>query len=260
MEIGVDAFESEYQMNAVNLKQGYLGFQSLRLFNWETVNDYGFDKKWILGNVCAFFDQAFGDSNFADKNCIAVLGENDGSYFILDLLVWRGGNVFTKIEMIKYIYARHPYLQTFGVEADETNAEDTRTIQEYLPDLPIEPIYQNRANDDDNGEGGVHLAKVVIANMNEIPVAKRSKVMRIINQFSSMLPAGKLYQLQGIGRDQLDLMSKMGDKWINPLDEFRAQWSFPFCKKFDVIDAIGSAKAICQKGGGNLKGFIWNNI
>ena len=257
-EIGVDAFESEYQMNAVNVKAGYLGFQHLRMFTWDSI-DYPTPKQ-VFGNCCAFFDQAFGDSNFADKNCIAVLGEFEDNYYILDLLVWRGGNVFTKIEMVKYMYNHHPQIQIFGIEADETNAEDVRTMIEYLPDLPIEPIHQNRRTDEDSTEDGIHLAKVVIANMTEIPVAKRSKVMRIINQFSSTLPAGKMWMLQGIGRDQIEIITKMGDKWINPLDEFKLQWSFPFCKKFDVIDAIGSAKEICQKNAGGLKGMIWNNI
>jgi hypothetical protein len=253
-EIGIDAFESEYQMNAVNVKQGYLGFQNLKMFEWAN-QDYP-SKEQILQNCCAFYDQAFGDSNRADRNCIAVLCEFEDKYYIIDLLVWRGGNVFTKVEMIKYIMIAHPEIQVFGIEADEINAEDVRTIEEMCPNLPIEQIHQNTKTDSD--EEGIHLAKVVISNMAEIPSAKRSKVMRIINQFSSILPAGKMYMLQGIGKDQLELMSKMGNMWINPLDEFKLQWSFPFCKKFDVVDAIGSAKAICQRTGGGVRQMVWN--
>jgi hypothetical protein len=183
------------------------------------------------------------------------MSECEGNYYILDLLVWRGGNVFTKIEMIKWIAAKHPYIQVFGIEADEINAEDVRTIEEFLPNLPIEQVRQNKKDNLD--EEGVSLTKIVISNLSEIPSAKRSKVMRIINQFSAVLPAGKMFMLQGIGQDQMELMVRMGDRWINPIDEFKLQWSFPFCQKFDVVDAIGSAKEICQRTMGGVRNMIW---
>jgi len=250
--IGVDAFESEYQMNAVQIREGYLGFQNMRLFEWDSPEIP--EPEVLHENTCAFFDQAFGDSNRADKNVISVVSEYDDNYYICEMVVWGGGNVFTKVEMVKWVFKRFPWITVFGVEAGEANAEDMRTIQEMLPDLPIEPIYQN--NRDSTDADGITFPKLVFQNIAEIPATKRAKVFRIINQFSTTLPQGHFWMFQGIGRDQEELKMKMGKYYYDPITYFKDQWSFPFCAKFDAVDSVGSAKEMCQKGGG-VKHLIW---
>lgn len=240
MSIGDEAFESEYQMNPVSMKEGYLKFKNLRWFD-------EFDpelppKQYRFQNTHAMLDQAFGDgqNQLGDWNALSIVDEYDGEYFILDIIIWRGGGYQMKKEMIRNTRKKYPFIKSFGVEAGYMQSEDVRQLQADLPEFNVKPVFQERRKPKD--EDGVESPKIAIDFVNsDIPVAKRAKVLRIADQWKIKLELSKVWIFSGINQEAVS--------------QFKMQWSFPKCNKFDIIDSIGSCFELC--GEGSIANFFW---
>lgn len=240
ISMGDEAFESEYQMNPVAMKEGYLKFKNLRWFD-----EYDPDlpqRQYRFQNTNAMLDQAFGDgqASNSDWNALSIVDEVDGQYFILDILIWRGGGYTQKKEMIKGIKQKYPFIRSIGVEAGYMQSEDVKQLQNDLPDLNIKPIYQERRKPKD--EDGIEGPKIAIDFVNsDIPVAKRAKVLRIADQWKIKLELERVWIFSGINQESIS--------------QFKLQWGFPKCQKFDIIDSIGSCFELC--GEGSVANFFW---
>jgi phage terminase large subunit-like protein len=238
-DIGKDAFECEYQMRAIKVGAGYLKFSNMKPFTYDALP---FPKEYLEDNTVAMFDQAFGESNRSDWNCIFVSAKYLDLYYILDIFVWRGGGVIKKVKMLRATKQKYPFIGQMGVEAGQINAEDTVFIQGQLGDeMDIVPIYQNKPKKAD--EYGVEPVKLIIEFTEQIPSGKKAKYTRIINQWGTKLTVGKIYIRAGINQDAIE--------------EFENEHNFPGCKHVDVLDAGGSSFDLCDEGGvGSLGALI----
>jgi len=236
--IGYEAFECEFQMNAIAVGEGYLKFDNMKYFDKQGLS---FHSSRLRENCCAFFDQAFGETNRSDYNCISVVSKVEDEYYILDFWIWRGGGVMRKIEMIMEVQKKYPFIDQFGIEAGQINAEDTKTIESVLGDnINIVPIYQNRPMP--TNEYGVEPTKLMITFSDDLPANKRSKAQRIVNQWTTKLSMKRVYMREGIDSEAME--------------EFKREASFPKCSRFDVLDSIGSCFDLCDTGGTGLLYFL----
>jgi len=241
-DIGEVAFECEFQMNAQTVGGGYLKFDKIKPF---TFNELPFDKSILKDNCMAFFDQAFGESNRSDYNCISVVSkvpkEETDEYYILDFWIWRGGGVIRKVRMIQEVVKKYPFIAEVGVEAGQINAEDTTFIENALSDsdIVITPVYQNTKMKKD--ETGVEKPKLVFKLPDEVPKEKRVKCIRILGQWTTKLTMERIYMREGINEEAMN--------------ELKNEDSFPLCKRYDVLDSIGSAFDLCDENGS--AGAFW---
>lgn len=238
-KIGIEAFESEYQMNSVKITEKMLDFDRIRLFNPEIMGFYDELKM----NCVAFYDQALGHSNQADFNCVAIVSEYLEEYYILDIIIWKnkGDGVFGKERVIDEILRVYPFISVFAIEADLAQTSDADMLCTYYEakGLNIQRRYQNRLNTDEDRDTS---AKVVLDfEGSKIKVNKKAKVQRIYNQWSGRLLSNRVYMREGIN--------------LEAMNEFLAERSFPFCTKFDVLDALGSAFDEVDKGCSNIHFF-----
>jgi len=231
----IESFKCEFQMIAIVVGGSYLKFDKIRMFDL-TKESLGFDPNELKTNVNAFFDQSFGETNRADFNCISVVGERDEKFYILDLFIWRndGRGVFQKAEMIEMVKKKYPFIMQFGIEAGQINAEDTATLIKLLPDIDLIPVYQNKKKSED--DTGIETVKLMIEFSDPELKKKQGKIIRIINQWSTKLVSDAVFMRNGIDYEAIE--------------EFDNEKSFPKCKKFDVIDSIGSAFDLCSSGMG----------
>jgi len=126
------------------------------------------------------------------------------------------------------------------VEAGYMQSEDVKQLQNDLPDLNIKPIYQERRKPKD--EDGIEGPKIAIDFVNsDIPVAKRAKVLRIADQWKIKLELERVWIFSGINQESIS--------------QFKLQWGFPKCQKFDIIDSVGSCFELC--GEGSVANFFW---
>lgn len=232
-EVSPVNFEYEYQLNAIPVEEGYLAWDRMTFFDY---GDEGIPSKEELHFNCqSFFDQSFGQSNRADYNAIAIVGQVEDDMeikqnYLLDLKVWRGGGVGKKKQILRELAQKHPYVESWGVEADVINSADAIEIKNDLPELNIVPMYQRAKKEDE--EEGVERTKVVYKLPDDVPTKKRSKIIRILNQLDVPMSMGRIHIYKGI--DPEDMV------------KFNGCRNFPKCEKIDPLDAFGSAIEMCD--------------
>jgi len=238
-----ESFEAEFQINSVTLTSGYLNLKLIKGFAWETIN---IPREQLMENCCAFFDQAFGESNLADKNCIAVLAKHGEFYYILDIFVWRSGRLDLKVEMVKRVKSMYPEIMEFGVEAGQINMADCNAIVEQCSNIvTIIPVFPRNYKKTDIEDEEHDLPMNIDFGDLKIQSNKKGKVIRIINQWSTKLTMSQVFIRTGINQEAID--------------EFESEYSFPLSKRFDVLDAIGSCFDLCDQGGMDSFFFLKGN-
>jgi len=243
-EMGMTYFEYEYQLNAIPLTKGYLKWEAVKYFKPAELNLH---KNIHLQQNChAFLDQAFGFRNEADLNCLGVMSESAGNFYLHDLWAWTGGGVNKKIQMIKamadkYTDSKRPnttFIKNIYIEADVTQTQDATEIKQALSFnedgtkyLPIEAYRQSGEKKAGKREIGSH--KVVYQLPDDINPKKRSKIIRILNEVDVPMQMGRIFMSTELSAKRELNMSK----------------TFPYCKKLDPLDVLGSLMHICKTRG-----------
>ncbi|MFA6306055.1 MAG: hypothetical protein WC651_05050 [Candidatus Gracilibacteria bacterium] len=239
--IGIEAFESEFQMNVVKLTGNMLNFDNIRLFN---INDpsLGYLEELKL-NCVAFYDQALGHSNEADYNCVSVVANYLDEYYILDLFVWKntGNGVLGKQLVLDGILQLYPYISLLAIEADMAQTSDAEMLVRYFEQkgVNVKGLYQNRF---DTSEDKDSSSKVVLDfDGIKVKASKKGKIQRIYNQWQGRLLSNRIFMREGISQEAMN--------------EFNNERSFPLCDHFDVLDATGSAMDQSDKGSSQIHFF-----
>lgn len=230
--IGIEAFESEYQMKSVKVTGNLLDIGRIKFFNWETNPNQEHIKLRIVG----FFDQSLGVSRSADNNAVAIVACYLDIFYIIDLFIWN--NVLDdigqeKINKLEEMYKLYPTIQLMGVERDMAQSGDAKRIVSHFEakGYNVKAYLQRHLDtvEDDDDERGQ-----VILDFGDMKVKpnKKSKINRIYNQFSNRLMGDRIRIREGIN----DVA------W----NEFLAERAFPFSDHVDELDAIGSAMDIAQ--------------
>ena len=240
--IGVAAFETEYQLNPISVTKGYLKFENIIDFHPNTPHIPS--NLEMSFNTVAVMDLSYGSSNTADFCCIVVMAKVEDpsetffNYFIRDVFLWRGGGLEKKLSMIKMVKERYPEISQFGVESNWINAESAHKIREEYGDMII-PIMPNRAVRP--SENGIEMPRASY-NLSEVKAEKLSKARRIIDWLDGIMEARQLWWNIEIGAGTRE--AEEGESEMEPRHELNSEQSFPFSKKFDLLDTI--AMAVCM--------------
>lgn len=240
-KITPEKFECEYQMESLKISSGYLHLEKMKTFTWQDVED---DMPELESNTIAFYDPSSGTSERADWNFISVVSKLPGKgddglddFYILDCFAWKNDirGVFGKIEKIQQVRQLYPYIQFLGIESGIGQTNDAQMIENYMPDF-IKQVYMNNYKATDQ-EDEVSMKKLIIEFEEKLAATKKSKAIRILNQWTTRLSAGRIHIREGIqDPDAMMIIKQSG--------------SFP--KKgtiFEFLDAGGNAMDQCAEGG-----------
>lgn len=229
-EMGEDFFQCEYQLQPITMVRGILKFQNLQYFN---INDSCIPARHILKmNTHAMFDQAFGETEKSAFNAIFVTAGFEDAFYIMDIVVWRGGGPAMKVKKLEETMKEWPEIGEVGIDAGQINAQDTKIIMKYLSNVNFIPIYANQY-EKKLREWGLEIPKVVIEFDSEVEETKKSKFARIYNQWSTRLAMNLIHIRRGVN--------------IEGMTEFTDEWSFPKSKRVDVLDAGGVSLDLCAR-------------
>jgi hypothetical protein len=238
-------FQSEYQLEAVNVEEGYLKLKNMWGFTFNKLDRPTQDD--LNQNITAFYDQAFGTQNKSDWNAIVVvsksmMGSDLMKYYIRAIEVWKMGGIGKKIGVLRTLKQRFPKLEFIGIDAGQINAADTKYIEENCPEIPLHPIFEQQL-DAERERLGITIEKVKY-DLSGVKPGKQTKCRRILNQLDT-----KMFNCQ------IGIASDIG---ADGLMELNSEGSFPFCDEFDVMDALGMAIELADRFN-SATDFFWRH-
>jgi phage terminase large subunit-like protein len=228
------AFESEFQMNAISLRAKPLNFEKIQMFNLN-IHPH---KHEIMSNLNAFYDQAYGESGYADYNCVFIAACYDDKFYIIDIIIWRnqGDAMIGKERMLKAIMQKYPNICQFAIEMGQSNNSDGNwLIREFEKEnvylTPQNQLSTKTSSEEDEDKG----ANKIMLNLDDFKIKpeKKKKVWRIYNQWGPRLTDETIWMREGINPDGVNEF----------IDE---RESYPVCTHYDVLDAGGSCLDLCS--------------
>lgn len=222
-------WRSEYQLDPVAEKGVYFNWDDLRFI--KTYDDYRKlveQKHWgKYFRVIGFMDLAFGKSSRADYTALVIVGFYDHSYYLLEALIKRGATDTDLVEMLQEAYRLFPQLlRIIYIEDDLQQISTVERIKKKVPQINI----QGFSSRDE---------------MNKIKrqdSAKRTrldgKLLRIDSQLGGIIESKKL------------IINENMRNFKEFKDEYK---TFPDCKHYDIIDALGNAVSILTQKSAFIK-------
>jgi phage terminase large subunit-like protein len=238
------AFESEFQMNAISLRAKPLNFEKIQTFDL-TLHPH---KHEIMSNLCAFYDQAYGESGYADYNCVFIAAMFDDKFYIIDIIIWRnqGDAMIGKKRILKAIMQKYPNINQFAIEMGQSNNNDGNWLIREFEKENVQLIPKNqlstKTTEEEAEEKG---SNKIMLNLDDFKIKpeKKKKVWRIYNQWGPRLTDETIWIRSGINPEGM-----------NEFIEERE--SFPICTHYDVLDAGGSCLDICANADYNALKYM----
>jgi len=210
-------WRAEYQLDPIAEKGQFFKWSNLRFINsYSDFTNLVEQKKWgKYFRVIGFMDLAFGKSSRADYTALVIVGYFQHTYYFLESMIKRGATENDMVKMIREAHRLFPQLlNVIYIEEDLQQISVVERLKKKCPFISIQGFSSRqemqKLKREDSGQR---------ADLN-------GKQLRIWSQ------------LEGIIEDRKLVVNKN----MRFLKEFKDEFiSFPDCRHFDVIDALGNA-------------------
>ena len=215
-------WRAEYQLDPIAEKGQFFKWDDLRTFKGYNgfFNQIEKAKREKYMRVIGFMDLAFGKSDRADFTALVILGYYNRQYYVLDTYIKRGANENDMLEMIREAHHDFPkYLRMVYIEDDLQQISMVERLKKMCTFMSIQGFSSRQEMQKLKREdSGKH------ENL-------EGKQLRILSQLEGLLINHKL-----LINENMKNMKEFKDEII----------TFPDCRHFDIIDALGNAVSIME--------------
>jgi len=217
-------WESEYQLNPLAATGKFWKWKDLRFMNgytefYNSVKNYTGSKRF---KIIGFMDIATGITTRADFTALVIVALWENKFHFLELYLKRGATERDMIKMFAEACRSFPELRTIYVEDDLWMSDKIRRIKNQCGFVNLQGFSSRQETARLKKEDSTRRV-----NLNP-------KAMRIWWQLEDSIGNNKLYI----------------NKKMRNFKEFRDEYTtFPSCKHFDVLDALGNACSILEQKG-----------
>ena len=213
-------WRAEYQLDPIAEKGQFFKWEDLRSIKNSDAffNKVEARKREKYMRVIGFMDLAFGKSDRADYTALVILGYYNRNYYLLETYLKRGATENDMLHMLQEAHSDFPkYLRMVYIEDDLQQTSVVERLKGKCGFLSIQGFSsrqeQSRLRKEDSGRHD---------NL-------EGKQLRILSQLEGLLIDNRLHY-------NADMKN---------LKEFKDEIiTFPDCRHFDVIDALGNATSI----------------
>lgn len=215
-------WESEYQLNPIAATGKFWKWSDLRFITGygqmqKEIQRYGGSKQY---KVVGFMDIATGKSPRADYSALCIVALWEHKFYFLELYLKRGATEKDMLKMFAEASRTFPKLRTIYIEADLQQSDKVFRLQRQCGFLNIQGFSSRQETARIRKEDSTKRI-----NLN-------AKAMRIWWQLEDHIGNNKLYI----------------NKKMRNFKEFRDEFTtFPSCRHFDVLDALGNACSVLDK-------------
>lgn len=215
-------WESEYQLNPIAAKGKFWNWSNLRMLRGyneflNEVKKYGGRKHY---KIIGFMDIATGVTSRADFSALCIVALWERKFYFLELYLKRGATERDYLKMFGEACRTFPNLRTIYMEDDLQQSDKVRRMTRQCGFVNIKGFSSRQETARLRKEDSVRRVEL------------KPKAMRIWWQLEDLVANNQLYI----------------NKSMRNFKEFRDEFTtFPSCKHFDVIDALGNACSILEQ-------------
>ncbi len=215
-------WESEYQLNPIAATGKFWNWSDLRMMRGyenflHEVKQYSGSRQY---KIIGFMDIATGVTSRADFSALCIVALWERKFYFLELYLKRGATERDYIKMFAEACQTFPLLRTIYMEDDLQQSDKVRRISRQVGFVNIQGFSSRQET--------ARLRKEDSVKRIQLP----AKAMRIWWQLEDIIANNQLYV----------------NKKMRNFKEFRDEFTtFPSCKHFDVIDALGNACSILEQ-------------
>ncbi|MFX0070707.1 MAG: hypothetical protein ACFFAO_06415 [Candidatus Hermodarchaeota archaeon] len=215
-------WESEYQLNPIAAKGRFWKENDLRYINGYTeffnrLKNYGGNKSF---NIVGFMDLGFGKTSRADFTALAIVAYWEQKYYFLELYLKRGATESDIVKMCAEACKTFPQIRTIYIEDDLQQTNKVERLKKKIPFVIIKGFSSRQEMKRLLREDSARRANL------------EGKPLRIWCQLEAIIEDNRFYV----------------NKYMRNYKEFKDEYkTFPSCKHFDVLDAVGNAVGALNK-------------
>lgn len=220
MKMKATAFESEYQLNPLELVGKYFQTDKIRpLYGYKEFMEK-LRKNGTAYKILGVMDLAFSNAPGADFNALTIWVGMGGQYYFLETYLKRTASDSDRKAMLQMAKNDFPSLINVYVEADLQQSAKVKELKKACPFVMILPVYSREEQQRLSKEDSIRRAGLT------------GKAARIHSQWEDPMGAG-IVHINVHMRHYKELQ-----------DEFA---KFPQCDHFDIIDSGGNAISLLRR-------------
>jgi len=211
-------WESEYQLNPIASKGKFWNWSDLRFIK-EYTNIYNEMKGHPSHKILGFMDIATGVTSRADFSALVIVAVWERKFHFLELYLKRGATERDYINIFAEACRTFPTLRTIYMEDDLQQSDKVRRMSRQVGFVNIQGFSSRQETARLRKEDSLKRVDL------------KPKAMRIWWQLEDLIANNQLYI----------------NKKMRNFKEFRDEFTtFPSCRHFDVLDALGNGCSILE--------------
>jgi len=215
-------WESEYQLNPIALMGRFWKKTDLRYITGLTefkniIRNYAGTKRF---NIIGFMDLGFGKTGRADYTALVIVACWERKFYFLETYLKRGATENDMVRMCAEAVRAFPSISTIYIEDDLQQSNKVDRLRKKIPFVYIKGFSSRQETNRLLKEDSVRRAHL------------EGKPLRIWCQLENIIENNSFFV----------------NKYMKNYKEFKDEFStFPSCRHFDVLDAVGNGVSILGK-------------